>query len=457
MDEWQALIRKGRIVNPGAPGPAAVAVAPEPGEPPPPEDAPPVPTTVEETGLKEAYITDLVLKTLNLRGNLLGAELCDEVKLPYHGIVQKVLTFLKDERLVEIMGGEGLTELTWNFRLTTRGGEVAREASKRDSYVGPAPVALATYVEWAAKQKAEWTNLREHDIRRACSHLIISPEVIEQVGPAFTSGKPLLIYGHAGNGKTVLAEALATCLPDTLFIPHALEAGNQTIRLFDAAQHHIVEEPSVPGMDPRGRRRDPRWLRIRRPFIVVGGELTFEQLGLTYDPQLQSYVAPVQMKANGGILLIDDFGRQQVSPKDLLNRWIIPMEKSVDYHTLASGVQIRVPFNVMLIFSTNLSPADLVDEAFLRRIRYKMYMHDPSEEQFRAIFQLVCGLRDIEMDEEMLNYLIEKHYRTTKRPFRASQPRDLLDHLIDIARFRGQEPVLTEELLDRACASYFVS
>jgi predicted ATPase with chaperone activity len=451
MEDWQALIRRGKVVQPTATTPPAAPPAPEPAAVEPERPMPPVPRSLQDTGLSESYITDLVLKTLHVRGNLMGVDLCDEIRLPYPAIVQNILTFLKDERLVEILGGEGLTELTWNFRLTERGAEVAREAMRRDSYVGPAPVSLDTYVEWAGKQKAEWTNLRETDIRSAVAHLVISDATIEQVGPAFTSGKPLLIYGHAGNGKTVLAEALATCLPDDIFIPFAIEAGSQTIRLYDAAQHRRAEESTADA-----RRRDARFLRIRRPFIVVGGELTFEQVGLAFDPTVRCYVAPVQMKANGGILLIDDFGRQQVSPKDLLNRWIIPMEKAVDYHTLATGAQVRVPFNVMLVFSTNLSPSDLVDEAFLRRIRYKMYMNDPTEEQFRAIFDRVCQARGIAMDDAMLDYLIEKHYRAKSRPFRASQPRDLLDLLSDIAHFRGLEPELTEELLGKACASYFV-
>lgn len=459
MEEWQALIRKGKIIQPEA--------APAPVVPPhaqTPEEialgevdlGPPIPRNIEGTGISESYITDLTLKTLHQRGTLTGAEICDQLALPYQGVMQDIITTLKDERLCEISGGGGLTELTWGFRLADRGIELARQAARQDAYVGPAPVSLASYVEWAGKQKADWSDLGEADIRRATSHLVIDDETINAVGPAFTSGKPLLIYGHAGNGKTVLAEALATCLPDTLFIPYAIEAGGQTIRMYDAAQHFVVPEPEGDAV-AHNRRRDPRWLRIKRPFIVVGGELTFDMLGLTFDPIVRCYVAPVQMKANGGILLIDDFGRQQVAPKDLLNRWIIPMEKYVDYHTLATGNQIKVPFNLMLIFSTNLSPTDLVDEAFLRRIRYKMYMRDPSEAQFREIFKRICKIRGIPFEVERLDYLIENHYIAPNRPFRASQPRDLLDHLIDIAHFRSIKPTLTNEMLDHACASYFVT
>lgn len=461
MDEWSALIRRGKLVEQrSGGGPTAVAEAAgqaaenAPSVPMP--EVPPVPRNIQETGLSESHLIDLVLKTLNLRGTCLGHEICEEIKLPYQGVMQHIMTFLKEERLCEIQGGAGLTELTWNFRLTERGTELAQFAARRDGYVGPAPVELSTYVEWAAMQKADWSDLHEAEIRAATSHLVLNDDTINRVGPAFTSGKPILIYGNAGNGKTILAEALATCLPDSIFVPHAIEAGSQTIRLYDAAQHHIVQEPPADIGPAASPRRDHRWVRIKRPFIVVGGELTFQMLGLTFDPDLKSYIAPVQMKANGGILLIDDFGRQRVSPVEVLNRWIIPMEKSVDYHVLASGVQIRVPFNVMLIFSTNLSPGDLVDEAFLRRIRYKMMIQDPSEEQYREIFRRVCEAKGVPMDEEMLEYLVAKHYKGTGRPFRASQPRDLLEQMIDIAHYKGTPPELSHEAIDAACHAYFV-
>jgi predicted ATPase with chaperone activity len=460
MDEWQALIRKGKIADPAAapPRPPRPSLRRQAATAAPAEtvfegDAPPVPRSVEETDLSESYVTDLALKTLNLRGSLLGHEICNELKLPYQGVVQPVLTFLKDERLCEIAGGAGLTEMTWTFRLSDRGSEFARSVLRRDGYVGPAPVSLDAYVGWASRQRAIWSDLHEADIRAAVDHLVLNDDTIDRIGPAFTSGKPVLIYGNAGNGKTVLAEALASTLPDDIFIPYAVEAGGQTIRLYDASQHQIVPEPE----DSTGSaRRDTRWVRVKRPFIVVGGELAFEQLGLTFDPQVKCYIAPVQMKANGGILLIDDFGRQQVSPRDLLNRWIIPMEKDIDYHMLVSGVQIRVPFNVMLIFSTNLSPNDLMDEAFLRRIRYKLMIQDPTEEQYREIFGRVCQSRGIAMDPAMVDYLIRKHYVEPGRPFRASHPRDLLDQLIDIARYRGEDARLTERNLDQACNAYFV-
>jgi predicted ATPase with chaperone activity len=462
-DDWQALIRKGMVTQmTGAvatrrPAPTQVMEAPVREPEMELEPSPPVPRSVDETGLTAAYIIDLVLKMLSIRGNMLGSELCDAVKLPYQGVVQEVLTFLKEDRLCEIVGGQGLTEMTWTFRLSDKGMDAAEQALRRDGYVGPAPVSLDDYNRWAEVQKPDWSNLHEADIRNATSHLVLDDDTINRIGPAFASGRPVLVYGYAGNGKTVLAEALATCLPDTVFIPYAIEAGSQTIRLYDAAQHRVAPEPEPPeGVDPRLLKRDERWPRIKRPFIVTGGELTIGMLGLTFDPQYKCYIAPVQMKANGGLLLVDDFGRQQVSPKELLNRWIIPMEKCIDYHVLASGVQIKVPFTAMLIFSTNLSPTDLVDEAFLRRIRYKMMIRDPSEEQFREIFRRMCNLRRIPYNQAVLDYLIQKHYVATGRPFRATHPRDLLDQLLDISHYRSQDPALSEALIDQACNAYFV-
>jgi len=300
-----------------------------------------------------------------------------------------------------------------------------------------------------------------HDVmKKALGHLVISETMYGKIGPAVNSGKSIFLYGPPGNGKTTVSEAVGrVVLGSDLWIPYAFDVDGQVIRVFDNVNHEILEtaeSESAQRSTQTGVKRDPRWIKIRRPVIIVGGELTLAGLDLIYDNTNKFYEAPYQVKANGGMFLIDDFGRQQVRPRDLLNRWIVPLEKGVDFLTLATGRKIEMPFNVLIVFSTNLDPADLVDEAFLRRIRHKIEIGDPSFEEFKEIFKRACESKRVPYDEKGLAYLLQEWYIKRDRKLRAVHPRDILDQLLDIARYMNRPPQLTKDLLDRACEAYFV-
>jgi len=301
----------------------------------------------------------------------------------------------------------------------------------------------------------------EELLRSSVDDLVVSSRTLAALGPAFNSGHSMFLYGNAGNGKTLLSERLSQSLRGGFLLPFAVEAGGQVIRIFDAVYHEVVQDPQEVRRikteeGEKAPRVDERWIVASRPFIITGGELTLDKLELNFDPKLRYYIAPLQMKANGGILMIDDFGRQQMSPRDLLNRWIVPLEKRYDFHNLVSGLQIQVPFEVFIIFSTNLAPKDLVEEAFLRRIRYKIEIGDPPEEDFREIFRRCCSNMNIPFQPEMLEYLVEEHYHKVQRGFRSVHPRDLLSQIKDISGYRGEPPTLTKDLIDTAVATYFV-
>jgi len=346
----------------------------------------------------------------------------------------------------------GFSESTYEYVLTSRGRDMARDALERSEYAGPAPVPLEMYNEAIIKQGLKDVQVHQRHLRQALAHLVLSEETFEQIGPAVNSGRSIFLFGNPGNGKTSIAEAIGSMLMEgDIYIPHAVEVEGQVIKVFDNVNHLVTEKP------PHDQRSlDPRWVLIRRPFIVVGGELTMEGLDLVYDFNNKYYEAPFQMKANGGILLIDDFGRQQVRPRDLLNRWIVPLEKRIDFLTLHTGRKIEIPFEVLIVFSTNLAPKDLVDEAFLRRIRHKIEVNDPDWNDYREIFRRVCESKNIAWDDRALAYLIQEHYIKAHRSPRACHARDLLDQIIDIANYLNVPPSLSKELIDRAANSYFV-
>ncbi|MDD3927938.1 MAG: ATP-binding protein [bacterium] len=410
---------------------------------------PQVPKSVEETGLSPDFISDLILKTLFYRGTLNGGAIASELKLPYATVIQAILRSLRESTLVEVRRGSSFQDISWDNALTEKGRQRVAEVLSRDMYLGPAPVPLDQYLEVTSRQRFQTQQIDESMVREALSDLVINDHTVSQLGPAMNSGRSMFLFGAAGNGKTVVAERLSRTIAGGIMVPYAVEADNQVIKVFDSLQHKAVEPEE-------NSANDNRWIACRRPFIVVGGELTMENLDLMYDNHMKYYTAPFQLKANAGMLLIDDFGRQRVSPQELLNRWIVPLEKGMDFYTLITGKQVVVPFDLLIVYSTNLDPKDLVDEAFLRRIRYKIEIGDPSEEEFREIFRRVCESKSIPMRQDMLDYLIRRHFREAERPMRAVHPRDILEQVIDIARYLNKPPELTEELLDRACATYFV-
>src|SRR5881628_2972807 len=431
-------------IRPPAP-PATQPAAPE-------IPLPPEPQSLEQTGLTLGFLSDLALKTLYLRGQMTMAEISSALGLPMQNITERVMDFLKTERLVEIRGGAGLSSANYQFVIIDRGSEKAQEALARSQYVGKAPVPLQMYIQAVQRQSIANLHVTQDDLVRAFAHMVIPRETLAQLGPAVNSGKSIFLFGPPGNGKTTIAEVLVSLLTGEVVLPYAVEVDQQVIKVFDQVYHRLVLEPAA----AERIRYDHRWVISKRPIVMTGGELTLETLDLIYDETSKFYEAPFQMKANGGIFMVDDFGRQRVSPKDLLNRWIVPLEKRVDYLTLHTGKKMEIPFDMLIIFSTNLDPADLVDEAFLRRIRYKIGIEAPSVEQYEEIFRRICARKNIEYRAESMSQILAI-YRTKNIGLRSCHPRDIIEQLIDTARFLGQPPALTSQLVEMACESYFVS
>jgi predicted ATPase with chaperone activity len=421
--------------------------------PTPPPFEPPAPRSIEETGLNLGFLTDLALKIMYFAGYMAGSQLAERMQLPFAGCVDQVLEFLKREQLAEVKGTGGFGEQAYQYVISTKGRDKAREALDRSQYAGPAPVTLDAYVQAMSKQSIKGFSVHQRAMRQALSHVVINERTFNQFGPAINSGGSLFLYGPPGDGKTTIAEAVGRMvLASDILVPYAAEVGGSIIKVFDPGNHQRVPESQMGTL----RNRDPRWLKIRRPVIIVGGELTLETLDLVWNEVNKYYEAPYQMKANGGMFLIDDFGRQQVRPRDLLNRWILPLEKHVDYLTLHTGRKIEIPFDVLIVFSTNLAPKDLVDEAFLRRIRNKIHVGDPSFEEYREIFKRVAASKNMQYDDRALAYLLQEHYIKPRRKLRGVHPRDLIEQMGDIARYLNLPMEMTKDLIDRACDTYFV-
>ena len=414
---------------------------------------PAAPKNLEATGLSMGVIADLALKILYFEGYMQASKIADAVCLPFTGVVDIVLEFLKRERMVEVKGASsGVREAGFQYAITDRGSQRARDLMERSKYVGPAPVTLTSYTDAVRAQSVKNVFVTPRDVEESLSHLVLDDAIIDRVGPAVNSGSSLFLFGPPGNGKTSIAEAIGRIfLKGSIYIPHCTVIGGNIVTVYDPVSHQAVSESTD------SRHVDQRWIKIRRPNIMVGGELTLESLDLTFNEVSLFYEAPFQLKANGGMLLIDDFGRQLARPTDLLNRWIVPLEKQVDYLTLHTGQKLEMPFDVLLIFSTNLEPKELVDEAFLRRIRHKIEIHDPSFDQYRLIFQRVCNEKGVPYDENGLAYLIKEQYIKPNVKLRACHPRDIVDQLMGIARYQGIQPRLTPELIDAAWDAYFVN
>ncbi len=419
---------------------------------------PPLASSIEDTGLPLGFLSNLALKMLYLEGDLLGYELAERMRLPHAGVVDDLLAFLKEEQLCEVKGtgsgsgGLGLGRAVYRYRITDKGRAAAREAMERSQYVGPAPVPLAQYNEGIRRQSLGKSIVHRDGLEQALSHLVIDEETTAHLGAAVNSRRSIFLFGPPGNGKTAISEGIGTLvLQGALYVPYAVETGHEVIKVFDVVNHVRDEDRSA-----SKNSHDQRWIRIRRPVIMVGGEMTLEELDLIYERTSRYYEAPVQMKANGGMLLIDDFGRQQVRPRDLLNRWIVPLEKRIDYLTLHTGRKIQIPFDTLIVFATNLAPQELVDEAFLRRIRHKIEIGDPTWEQYRDIFRRVCREKGVPYDDQALTYLIKEHYIKAGRPRRGCHPRDLVDQIQDIASYLEIPAKLSRDLIDQACNTYFV-
>ena len=419
-------------------------------------------TNLEQTGLSPLWVQDLALKIFYFQGDMSGFKLAEEMALPFTGIVDQIIEILKREKLVEVKTSQmGLGEGSYTYAITGAGIQRAREALDRSQYAGPAPVPIDVYNESILKQGRGRLQATSRLMQQVLAHLVLNEPTFNKLGPAVNSGTSIFLYGPPGNGKTSVARAIGNLVQgQTMYIPFSIYVDGQVIKLYDSVNHQLVREEdttaSGTGSGRTGVRRDTRWLRVRRPFIITGGELTMAGLDLVFDTTNKYYEAPFQVKANGGILLIDDFGRQLVRPRDLLNRWIVPLENRIDYMSLHTGRKIEVPFDVLVIFSTNLPPKDLVDEAFLRRLRHKIEIGDPSYEDFRELFRRVASQKGVTYTDEGLAYLLQEHYIKRSRNLRASHPRDICDQIIDISRYLNIDAILNKELIDRAAASYFV-
>jgi predicted ATPase with chaperone activity len=417
---------------------------------------PPAPRTLDESGLPVDLVLQLVLKTLHFSGDLAGHELAGRlgVRVP---VIEPAIDLLKRQHHIEVIGGSMLGVAAFRYRITDAGRSRAALFLEHSHYVGVAPVPLDRYQAYLRHyaRVAPRTVTRER-VARAFSHLVISDRVLDQLGPAVNAGHSLFVYGPPGNGKTVIAQGIRALLDGDLAVPHAIEVEGQIIRIFDPSVHASLPVAEDTSIVVDTREPDMRWARCRRPLVVVGGELTLAQLELSYDPIAGFYRAPVQALANGGVLVIDDFGRQACAPRDLLNRWIVPLESRVDFLTLHTGKKFDLPFLALVAFATNLAPADLVDEAFLRRIRYKVFAESPTVDDFARIFRNVCDERGMAFDRGLVDHLIRSWLQPRRIPLRGCQPRDLVDHALALAEYRGEPRHLTPALLEAACASYFV-
>lgn len=414
--------------------------------------SPPEPRSIEETGLNVGLLYDLALRLLYYGGVVSGIELADQMRLPWSGVVTDLVDFMVQEKWVDLRGGKGFGRASVDFILTERGRKAALEAVGRTSYTGPAPVPIQQYNSLAGNQQTETQRITRKEMKKAFSHLVIDDSLLDQFGPAVNSSRSLFLYGPPGNGKTTIAETISSLLGGEVFIPFALEVDGQIIKVHDPLVH--LEAP----LDEDAQRveMDRRWMLCHRPTVIVGGELTLETLDLIWNVDSKFYEAPFQVKANGGMLLIDDFGRQRVHPTDLLNRWIVPLEKHVDFLTLHTGKKFEIPFDELIVFSTNLDPKELVDEAFLRRIKYKIEITNPSDEGFREIFRRVCEAQDVPYNDSAVDYIIDTYYEQTGMELRACHPRDIVQLIKDAARYHRKQAVLSQDLVDQACQSFFV-
>ena len=404
-----------------------------------------------DTGLSPQFLSNLALKIIYYASTISGHEVALRMRIPFLGVVDEILDGLKRESLVEVRGGNVLTSASYIYLVTNKGGERASELIDRCAYAGPAPVSLGDYWTAVQAQTVQNVSVNRQDVREAYREMVISDKLMNQLGPAINSAQSIFLFGPPGNGKTSLAETASRLLGGAVYIPYALEHDGQVIKLYDSTFHAALGNNDNSRFDTL----DHRWVKSRRPVVVVGGELTMQALDLVYSESSRFYEAPLQLKANCGMFLIDDFGRQQMPPRDLLNRWIVPLEKREDYLNMQTGQELTVPFDQLIIFSTNIEPASLVDEAFLRRIRYKIEVPNPTIEEYEEIFRRVCDSRAVPYDFGAVQFVLDYYDRRGIEP-RCCHPRDIVDQMIDIAKYMELPRAFSKDLLTSACESYFV-
>jgi hypothetical protein len=419
---------------------------------------PPAPQTFEEMGLPENFLAHLLLKHAYFRYHFSTREMSEALKIPMQ-LVDLLLDYLKQQKFVDVSPRDVLRPTPGHlasdprYILSDSGKQAAEQNLDSNSYVGPVPVSLEDYWDWVEFQTMLQVKVNEDQLREVFKDYVVTVQLFEEIGPAVVSGRSLFLFGPSGNGKTVLARCIGGIFNDLVFIPYALYVQGQIIRVFDESNHQPVSSP----LDVSAQGRDMRWVMCRRPVIIAGGEMTEAALEPKYNPVTKFYEAPHQIQANNGVFIIDDFGRQKIAPKELLNRWMYPLETRQDFCNLHTGQQFSVPFDQLIIFCTNFDPNSLADEAFLRRIRHKVFIGYISKEQYLEIFRCVCEKYNLTFDEKVVLEIIEHHYIKNPRPLRACHPRDIIDKLIDRAKFKGETPQLTYQALDLACQTYFIS
>ncbi len=415
---------------------------------------PSVPKTFEEAGLPRNLLTQLLLKHAYYRDVITVRDMSMDLKLP-KPLIETLIDYLKDQNFVfvkprDIMSKKSSMPIEMYYTLTEAGRLYAEQCLESNRYVGPAPVPLEDYWDWVEAQTIHQVKVEEERLRGVFEDYVVSPTLLHKVGPAINSGRSIFLFGPSGNGKTVMANCIGHAFEDAVYIPYALYVYGQIIRVFDEVNHQPV--PSEVNPPPH----DTRWILCRRPVVIAGGEMTEEALELKFNPITKFYEAPHQLRANNGVFIIDDFGRQKVSPRQLLNRWMYPLETRQDFCCLHTGQQFGIPFDQLIIFSTNLNPYSLADEAFLRRIRHKIFVGYVSPEQYLEIFRRVCVEHNIEFEPDLIRDMMARYYVISARPLCACHPRDLVENLVDRARYLGQSPKLTAQELDHVCQTYFV-
>ncbi|HEX4128485.1 MAG TPA: AAA family ATPase [Pirellulales bacterium] len=409
------------------------------------------PASFKDAQLSESFVESLVLKYLLARGDASGREVGEQVKLPYK-LIEELLRQMKSDQMVVYRGAAAAGD--YQYQLTDMGRERARRFSEHCTYFGSAPVSIRDYIASVSAQSLVHQHPTFADLEMAFSDMLLSKSMLRRLGPAINSGRGLFLYGEPGNGKSSIAERVMRAFGEYVWIPRALVIDGEIMRLFDPSNHEPAPVQKSTGLLDN-QNVDTRWIRVRRPTVIVGGELTMSALEVTLNTSTGISEAPLQLKSNCGALVIDDFGRQRMSTVELLNRWIVPLEKRYDFLNLPNGKKIQVPFDQLIVFSTNLEPRELVDDAFLRRIPYKIDVSNPTEEEFRELFRLMAAQLGFEHREMAVDYLIDRHYRPLRRPFRACQPRDLLLQIRSYCQFMKQAPEMLPEYFDFAVENYF--
>jgi hypothetical protein len=412
----------------------------------------PRPKNVAETGLGRSFLGELIEKHLFDAGVLTIAALARRTAL-CGAIVEEILAFLRKEARIEVRG-RTFEEQGLRYALTDRGRASAMDALLRGGYTGPAPVPLERYLEVVAQQSVRSRRVTREHVAQSFADVVLDPALLERIGPSMNSGKAIFVYGHAGTGKTYVTQRLARLFDDAALVPHAIVVGHTVIQVFDPTLHKAIVETEPGVLLEEGY--DPRFVLCQRPVVITGGELGPEMLEVQFDPGTRQYRAPLQLKATNGMFILDDLGRQRVAPEVVLNRWIVPMEEGRDYLTLSTGQHFSVLFDVILVFSTNLRPLDLADDAFLRRIGYKIHFEPLTPERYRAIWRQVCTTRGVEFDDAVCRMAIDGLHARDKVPLLACHPRDLIGIAIDRAEYHGAGARLTCDDLEWAWQNYFV-